>query len=351
MKTRREGIALLDGFKALLLEEYAPGQWALVFFLYSFAGWCWEVMLSFATKHRFVNRGFLTGPILPIYGFGALTVLLVCVPVKDSALLVALFGATAATLLELATGAVMEALFHVRYWDYSNARWNVHGYVCAKSTVVWAFFSAMIVRVVHPFARRYVLMIPAGLSAVLAGTLIAFALADTVSAVRRALDLRALLESMERYAKELEAMHGGLDGVSQRIGEMIRAFGQSAHAGQEELALRMQRLSEARERIARQVQERRLTASEAAKERFAAFERALSDIADIAPDAEALREEIRTLRERYEKQTEALRAAGAKRAERARALLRRNPSAVSRRHGRQLEALREEAERQESNGR
>ena len=73
---------MLESIRSLLLEEYSLGQWMLVFYLYSFAGWCWEVSLYLVKERRFVNRGFLTGPILPIYGFGALSVLLSCVPVK-----------------------------------------------------------------------------------------------------------------------------------------------------------------------------------------------------------------------------------------------------------------------------
>ena len=219
--------------KALLIEEYTAEQWAIVFFMYSFAGWCWEVALSFVKRHRFVNRGFLTGPILPIYGFGALTILVVCVPVKSSVALVAFVGMLAATLLELVTGAAMEALFHVRYWDYTHERFNVHGYICAKAAAVWAVFSSLLVCVVHPFARGYVRMIPTGFSMVLAGSFAAFALADTFVAVRRALDLRALLESMERYAKELEALHGGLDSVSERVSDMIRSFASTVEARHE----------------------------------------------------------------------------------------------------------------------
>ena len=62
--------------KALLLEEYSVSQWVLLFFFYSFCGYCWEVFLYIVKERRFVNRGFLFGPILPIYGFGAVSILL-----------------------------------------------------------------------------------------------------------------------------------------------------------------------------------------------------------------------------------------------------------------------------------
>lgn len=86
---------MLESIRSLLLAEYSVSQWALVFFMYSFAGWCWEVLLYLVRQKKFVNRGFLTGPILPIYGFGALCVLLTCVPVKENVLAVALLGTLA----------------------------------------------------------------------------------------------------------------------------------------------------------------------------------------------------------------------------------------------------------------
>ena len=81
---------MLEQIKAMLLEEYSVSQWVLLFFLYSFCGWCWEVFLYLVKERRFVNRGFLFGPILPIYGFGAVGILLTCVPVEGNMALVAL---------------------------------------------------------------------------------------------------------------------------------------------------------------------------------------------------------------------------------------------------------------------
>ncbi len=340
----------MEGFRALLLAEYTPAQWALVFFLYGFAGWCWEVSLYLVKERRFVNRGFLTGPILPIYGFGALIILLSCVPVKGNPALVALLGTLSATLLELATGAVMEALFHVRYWDYTGAFLNFKGYVCLKSSLVWAAFSVMIVCGVHPLARDVVLRVPATLCTALSAAFVALALADTVASVRRAIDLRKLLESMERYAHELEALHATLDSVGERMGEKARAFAQSLDAKGAERTARFSRLSAARERIARELAEKRITLEEAARERFAALERAFGDRADLAPedsapDDSALRAEIARLRERYERQSAAMRKAREERISRARQVLQRNPGAVSRRHSASLDALRSEEKR------
>ena len=92
---------------------YTLGQWLLFFFCYSFCGWIWECCYVSARKRQWVNRGFLRGPLLPIYGTGAVIILLAVIPVRENPALVFLLGMLAATALEYVTGAAMEALFKV----------------------------------------------------------------------------------------------------------------------------------------------------------------------------------------------------------------------------------------------
>ena len=106
------------------MQEYDLSQWVLFFFLYSFLGWIWESCYVSVRKHRWVNRGFMHGPMLPLYGSGAMVVLIVTIPVRDNILLVFLMGMIGATILEYFTGITMERLFHVRYWDYRNLKFN-----------------------------------------------------------------------------------------------------------------------------------------------------------------------------------------------------------------------------------
>ena len=112
------------------MQEYDLSQWVLFFFLYSFLGWIWESCYVSVRKHRWVNRGFMHGPMLPLYGSGAMVVLIVTIPVRDNILLVFLMGMIGATILEYFTGITMERLFHVRYWDYRNLKFTVRGYIC-----------------------------------------------------------------------------------------------------------------------------------------------------------------------------------------------------------------------------
>ena len=132
------------------MTGYGLAQWVLYFFIYSFLGWVWESCLVSVQQHRWVNRGFLNGPFLPIYGFGAVAILLFTWPVQNNTLLVFAAGMLGATLLEYVTGYSMEKLFHVRYWDYSRFRWNLNGYICVVASLCWGVFSILLVRVLQP---------------------------------------------------------------------------------------------------------------------------------------------------------------------------------------------------------
>lgn len=88
---------------------------------------------------KFVNRGFMRGPFLPIYGSGAIMMLVVSMPFQDNIFLTYIAGCIGATALELVTGVTMEALFKVRYWDYSNQKFNYKGHICLSSTIAWGF--------------------------------------------------------------------------------------------------------------------------------------------------------------------------------------------------------------------
>ena len=165
---------------SLLRAQYSPGQWALVFFLYSFTGWCWEVLLYLVRDRRLVNRGFLSGPFLPVYGFGALGMLIVCLPVKESVGKVMIVGMIAASVLEYAAGALVLRILHTRYWDYSGQRMNLGGHVCLMSVLTWAAFAVVVVCILHPLFQPSVSRIPENLCGVMAGTLAVLALGDAI---------------------------------------------------------------------------------------------------------------------------------------------------------------------------
>ena len=132
------------------MYSYTWYQWLTFFYLYCFAGWIFESAYVSILKKRLVNRGFLRLPLLPLYGTGAVMMLWVSLPFEDNLLLVYLSGVVAATILEYVTGWTMERLFKMKYWDYSDQRFNFRGYICLSSSIAWGFLTILLTEVLHP---------------------------------------------------------------------------------------------------------------------------------------------------------------------------------------------------------
>ncbi len=134
----------------------------LYFMEYSFFGWILEVLYHAITKGKVVNRGFLNGPVCPIYGFGAVGVLMLSngidalsTQVNDMTsslnnLTLFFGGMIIATLIELFGGWLLDKLFHTRWWNYSERRFNLHGYICPEFSILWGLAIMFCVRIIQP---------------------------------------------------------------------------------------------------------------------------------------------------------------------------------------------------------
>ncbi|MBW3081522.1 putative ABC transporter permease [Bifidobacterium saguinibicoloris] len=130
-------------------------QWFLYWTAYSFMGWAWETMLSVVLRRRFEDRGMLNGPICPIYGFGALLVLLLLHDVRNPLALFLASGVVACTL-EYLSSWVIEKLYHVRFWDYTGKPFNINGRVYLNGFLAFGFGAAAVVLVVQPWMTAIV---------------------------------------------------------------------------------------------------------------------------------------------------------------------------------------------------
>ena len=177
--------------------DYSAWQWILVFFLYCFLGWCFESTVVSVEQRHFVNRGFLRGPMLPIYGFGATILLHVSLPLYNRP--VALFFASmvAATAFEYVVGVIMEKLFKVKYWDYSEHRFQFQGRICLQSSLCWGFLGLILARVIHPPVEWIVAGLPFAALVIVDILLTAAFASDVAVSVRTALDLARLLEELD----------------------------------------------------------------------------------------------------------------------------------------------------------
>ena len=246
----------------------------------------------------------MKGPFLPIYGFGALSVLIATLPVRPFPVLVYVFGMIGATALELVTGICMEKLFHVRYWDYSNQKFNFKGYICLTSSIAWGAFSLAMIYGFHKPIEKLVLSIPFVWLDILTTVLTVIVAADFAISFKTAMELRAILDSMERIKDEMKRL--------QKRAEVIEAF----------LA---DDFHDAKENFKEEMLERKDNLMEGLQERK---ENILEGIQERKEDAKGQLQEIREKQKYYLEKKKYSMSDNTAIAN----LLRRNPSAVSGRH-------------------
>lgn len=208
----------------MMIGQYSLYEWLVFFYIYSFLGWIFESSYVSLKSRRWVNRGFLEGPFLPIYGGGAVMMLFVSEPFKYNFLLSYVAGAAGATLLELVTGVVMESIFKVRYWDYSYKKYNYKGYICLSSTIAWGFFTVIMNQCIHPLILRFTAMVPTLLLHIVSGLVSVYLAFDIYISVKEALDMRDMLEKMENLREDMLRLRRRADVVIACLDESWREF-------------------------------------------------------------------------------------------------------------------------------
>ena len=178
------------------------------FFLYGVLGWCVEVIYAAIKEHRLVNRGFLCGPICPIYGFGMVG-LLFCMrrlPARGEGpgvVTIFIVGMVLTTLIELIGGWVLFKLYRIRWWDYSHLKYNLGGYVCPQFSLLWGLGSVLMVKVVHPLLAHAGDPLPLQILLPLDGTLLVFFLVDVGVSTAAAIGLNQRLEEIDELRAKL----------------------------------------------------------------------------------------------------------------------------------------------------
>lgn len=189
-------------------------QAAWIFLIYAFLGWCSEVAFAAVNKGKFVNRGFLNGPVCPIYGFGMLIVVTGLWGLKGNLILLFLGSAALTTALEFVTGFVLEKFFHDKWWDYSDMPFNIKGYICLKFTVLWGLAATFIVGAVHRFVYMLIVKMPAVPGIILLSVFAAAFITDFVITVTELAKMPKKLGALLEAEKALRA-------ISDKIGENI----------------------------------------------------------------------------------------------------------------------------------
>lgn len=179
------------------------------FFLYGCIGWCVEVVYAAVKEHKLVNRGFLCGPICPIYGFGMVglvySVQLIPLPDSGSMNAVSIFfiGMVLTTAIELVGGWVLYKLYHIRWWDYSKMKYNLGGYICPQFSLLWGLGSVLMIKVVHPLLARGSNPMPFRVMLILDIVLLIIFVVDVIVSTAAAIGLNKYLSEIDELRARL----------------------------------------------------------------------------------------------------------------------------------------------------
>ena len=187
----------------------------VLFFCYSVAGWCMEVILKYIQCHRFINRGFLIGPYCPIYGSGAVVVTVLVGGLIGNASYIVTFLASFVLcgVLEYFVSWYMEKMFHARWWDYSRKPMNLNGRVWIGNLILFGIASVAVVRIIDPVYFRLIEKLPSVWLYALAACIVIVMLADLVTS-------HALMNIVRR---EIDAQEGdNTEEISHRVHELLK---------------------------------------------------------------------------------------------------------------------------------
>ena len=136
--------------------KYTLILYFLLFVFYSFVGWCMEVIVTLCTTKKLVNRGFLIGPLCPIYGFGCLLIITLLHKYLNDPIILFVMAVVLCSILEYFTSYLMEKLFKARWWDYSNKKFNVNGRICLDNLVAFGALGLLVMYVINPFITNLI---------------------------------------------------------------------------------------------------------------------------------------------------------------------------------------------------
>lgn len=241
------------------MYTYTFAQWLMFFYTYCLFGWCFESTYVSLKNRKPVNRGFLNGPFIPIYGFGAISVLFTALPFRENPIWVYIVGALTATVLEYVTGVVMEAVFKVRYWDYSKQKFNFQGHICLSSTIAWGFLSLAMVFGFHKPVERLIFFIPANAMNFIVLAVSVLVAADCAVSFKAAFEFRDLLVKIQSFKDEIRIMQRRLDVIEAVLNDegkqRLEQIGQKLEEHKEQLERMKEERKEERREQAEQLKE------------------------------------------------------------------------------------------------
>lgn len=206
--------------------------WFLYFSIYSFLGWICEVIYCSIPVKKFINRGFLNGPVCPVYGFGALFVIYIMEWLNiDFPILIFIFGGVIASVIEFIADILLEYVFHTRLWNYSNRKFNIKGRVCLLNSTLFATLSLVLLEIIHPLMVLFISKFSNLVIILVASLFLIIFIVDMSWTVNEVINLNIALKNMnilEKLKKEFNKKEFKLKRLK-RLRRLIEAFPQLEH--------------------------------------------------------------------------------------------------------------------------
>lgn len=183
--------------------SYSFYSYLWFFVIYAFLGWWVEVSFQTLKLGKFINRGFLNGPVTPIYGFGMVILLYFLSPLENHLILLFLAAVLLTTSLEFITGFLLENLFHDKWWDYSDLPFNIKGYVTLSFSIAWGLAAVFVLEIIQPLITRFISLLDNRFGHFLLFVLIVYFIADFIVTLLGILDIKKRFTILDEMADRL----------------------------------------------------------------------------------------------------------------------------------------------------
>lgn len=199
----------------------------MYFMIYSFFGWVMESVLKTVVQRKPVNSGFLYGPFCPIYGFGAIIMFLFLDRFKDNIVILFITGFFILSLWEYIVGWALEKIFHTKYWDYTNYKFNIKGRVCLLNSLFWGFLGVIFTKFIHPFIVQKVDIVKTNDLIFYTVVLLIIMIGDLITSIIKVKNINIKLEKLKEITNsikekidELETKSINKENIQQAIEEL-----------------------------------------------------------------------------------------------------------------------------------
>lgn len=174
----------------------------ILFIIYSFIGWSIEVIGKLIEKHRFINRGFLVGPICPIYGWGCIAMILLLSEYKSEPITLFCMAILICSILEYFTSYFMEKLFNLRWWDYTRRKFNINGRICAETMIPFGILGCLVIYIVNPIFSSIVSKLSVSTINILAIIIFIIYLVDNIVSLSIMFGFKGTIKTVEKDGTE-----------------------------------------------------------------------------------------------------------------------------------------------------